>query len=159
MIRPLSLPPPASRLPPYASRLTPYAFRKRREAGNQTGKGRRMPGFRFESLEIWEEAIELGSVLADIAEGLDSRKLFRYAEQLRAAGLSMSNNIAEGSGSSSDRDFRNFLNIARRSVFENANMILFYRFRGYVDHDHSVAILERLRALAARILAFSKTLH
>lgn len=41
----------------------------------------------------------------------------------RAATLSITNNIAEGSGSVSDIDFANFLNTARRSTFEVANVI------------------------------------
>ena len=46
------------------------------------------------------------------------------SEQLRAAGLSVSNNIAEGSGSEHVNEFKQFLNIARRSLFEDASMLL-----------------------------------
>ena len=49
--------------------------------------------------------------------------LYRYAEQLRAAGLSISNNIAEGSGSSHKQEFIQFLNITRRSLLEDASVI------------------------------------
>jgi four helix bundle protein len=78
--------------------------------------------FRFQNLDIWKKAVEIGMELFDIADELDKRHLHRFAEQLRAAGLSMSNNIAEGSGSYSKKEFNQFLNIARRSTFENANM-------------------------------------
>lgn len=44
----------------------------------------------------------------------------------------MSNNIAEGSGSNSKREFSQFLNIARRSTFENANVILVLEKRSLV---------------------------
>ena len=81
-----------------------------------------MVKFRFQDLKIWQLAIEIADELFDIADELDKKRLFRFAEQLRAAGLSMSNNIAEGSGSSSKKEFNNFLNFARRSTFENANL-------------------------------------
>ena len=71
-----------------------------------------MAKFRFQDLEIWKEAIEIGNLLFDIADELEKKKLFRFAEQLRGAGMSISNNIAEGSGSSSKAEFRQFLNIA-----------------------------------------------
>ena len=50
--------------------------------------------FRFEDLEIWQMAIEVAEGLFDVADELDAKKLFRFAEQLRAAALSMANNIA-----------------------------------------------------------------
>jgi len=64
-----------------------------------------MTKFRFEDLEIWNLAIDIGDVLFDIAEALDRTRLYRFAEQLRGAGMSMSNNIAEGSGSNSVKEF------------------------------------------------------
>jgi four helix bundle protein len=69
--------------------------------------------FRFQDCEIWKEAIEIGGILFDIADTLEEKKLFRFAEQLRGAGMSMSNNIAEGSGSSSKAEFKQFLNMAK----------------------------------------------
>ena len=71
--------------------------------------------FRFEDLDIWKLSVEIGDGLFDIADSMEARKLFRFAEQLRGAGLSISNNIAEGSGSTSKREFDQFLNYAKRS--------------------------------------------
>ncbi|HEX9654997.1 MAG TPA: four helix bundle protein, partial [bacterium] len=68
-----------------------------------------MVKFRFQDLEIWKMAIEIADELFDIADELEQKRLYRFAEQLRASGMSMSNNIAEGSGSSSDSEFARFL--------------------------------------------------
>jgi len=51
-----------------------------------------MVKFRFQDLEIWQLAIEIADKLFDIADDLEKRKFYRFAEQLRAAGMSMSNN-------------------------------------------------------------------
>ena len=48
--------------------------------------------FRFQDLDVWKKGVEIGNKLFDIAEELENRKLYRFAEQLRGAGLSMSNN-------------------------------------------------------------------
>jgi four helix bundle protein len=53
-----------------------------------------MEDFRFEQLDIWKEAIETSDVLFDYADKADNIKHFKFAEQLRAAGMSISNNIA-----------------------------------------------------------------
>ena len=38
--------------------------------------------FRFQNLDIWKKAVEIGMELFDIADGLDKRHLHRFAEQL-----------------------------------------------------------------------------
>ena len=55
-----------------------------------------MEDFRFEKLDIWKESIEISDVLFDYADKADSKRLFKFSEQLRAAAMSISNNIAEG---------------------------------------------------------------
>lgn len=70
--------------------------------------------FRFEGLEIWKKSIEISEKLLDIADELEAKKLFRFAEQMRGAALSMPNNIAEGSGNSSNREFGKFVDYAKR---------------------------------------------
>ena len=80
-------------------------------------------------------AIEIADVLFDIADELERKKLFRFAEQLRGSGMSMSNNIAEGSVSHSKKEFKNFLNIARRSTFENANILIILERRNLINTE------------------------
>ncbi len=117
------------------------------------------PKFRFVDLEIWRDSIEVGERLFDLADGLEVKRLYRFAEQLRGSGLSMSNNIAEGSGSTSKREFLNFLNIARRSTFENANILLVFEKRGLLEADKVTDILDCLDHLCRKITNFQKSLR
>lgn len=115
--------------------------------------------FRFENLDIWQRAVEVARKLFRLAESLEERKLFKFAEQVRSGGLSMPNNIAEGSGSTSKREFMQFLNIARRSTFENASMILVFAKEGLIEEKIKVEILVDLDELCRMITAFSRTLE
>jgi len=117
-----------------------------------------MSKFRFEDLEIWQIAKELAKDLFNLADILESKKLFRFAEQLRASALSMPNNIAEGSGSFSKKDFYQFLNIAKRSVFENANMLIIFYEKKLIELDVREKFLERLDKLSRKISSFQKKL-
>ena len=72
--------------------------------------------------------------------------------------MSTPNNIAEGSGSDSIKDFANFLNIARRSTFENANMILLLRRRNLIESENESQLLEELDKLSRKITSFKKSL-
>ena len=118
-----------------------------------------MAKFRFQDLKIWQLAIEIANELFDIADELEKKKLFRFAEQLRASGMSMSNNIAEGSGSDFKKDFSNFLNFARRSTFENANVVIILRMRGLINEETQERLLDRLDQLCRQITSFQKTLR
>ncbi len=118
-----------------------------------------MKNFRFEDLEIWHNAIELGDRLFDIAELADRKKLYKFAEQLRSSGLSISNNIAEGSGSFSKKEFSQFLNIARRSVFECANMIIIFHRRLIIENKRKLELINDLAYLSKRITTLRKTLN
>lgn len=109
-------------------------------------------------LDIWQDAIEVAGRLFDVADRLERRRLYRFAEQLRGSGLSVSNNIAEGSGSSSKREFSNFLNIARRSTFENANVILVCEKRRLMAAQEVTDLLERLDHLCRKITNFQRGL-
>ena len=77
---------------------------------------------------------------------------------LRGAALSITNNIAEGSGSASDIDFANFLNMSRRSVFEVANILMLLSKDGYIARDEAQPLLKDLEEESRMILAFRRTL-
>ena len=117
-----------------------------------------MVKFRFQDLEVWQIAIEIADDLFDIADNLENRKLYRFAEQLRGAGMSISNNISEGSGSDSAKDFAHFLNIAKRSTFENANIIILLKRRDLISSEKENELLEKLDKLSRKIANLRKTL-
>jgi four helix bundle protein len=96
--------------------------------------------------------------LFDIADRLEEKKLFRFAEQLRTAGLSLTNNIAEVSGSFTNADFSNFLKFSRRSVFECANMVYILRLRNHITESEKTESWNDLEFLSRSIVNFKKTI-
>jgi four helix bundle protein len=118
----------------------------------------RRPHWRFEDLEIWKRAVDLAVKFHLIAERLDNRRLYRYAEQLRAAGLSISNNIAEGSGSVHKREFVQFLNITRRSLFEDASILLVFERLGLLESSEVDELLWDCDEESRKITNFSREL-
>jgi len=114
--------------------------------------------FRFQDLKIWQLAIEIADELFDVADDLEKNRRYRFAEQLRGSGMSMSNNIAEGSGSSSKREFSQFLNVARRSTFENANILILLHKRQLITDDSIEEFLNRLDHLCRQITNFQRSL-
>ena len=114
--------------------------------------------FRFEDFDIWKLAVEVTIPLFEIANHLVEIKKFRFSDQLDGAALSITNNIAEGSGSFSDKDFANFLNISRRSVFECANIIAILEIKGIVEKQQKIDLFDQLDHLSSMITNFRKYL-
>jgi four helix bundle protein len=117
-----------------------------------------MSKFRFQDLRIWQLAIQIADELFDIADDLEQKRLYRFADQLRGAGMSMSNNIAEGSGSSSKKEFKQFLNMARRSTFENANILILLERRKLISKESLDKYLGQLDSLCRQITSFQNSL-
>lgn len=117
-----------------------------------------MAKFRFEDLEIWKNAIKISQQIFDISDGLQKHHYYRWAEQLRASGLSISNNIAEGSGSNSKKEFIQFLNISRRSVFETANILFILLNRELIKNEIFQELIDALENLSRQIYNFQKSL-
>ena len=70
----------------------------------------------------------------------------------------MSNNIAEGSGSTSKREFKQFLNMARRSTFENANILILLAKRELIGEKQLEKLLDDLDHLCRQITNFQNSL-
>ncbi|MGK7390685.1 MAG: four helix bundle protein [Candidatus Cyclobacteriaceae bacterium M2_1C_046] len=114
--------------------------------------------FRFMDLHIWQRAIELSDQLFDIADELEQEKLYRFAEQLRGAVLSISNNISEGSGSDSNKDFAKFLNYSRRSLFEVVNIVIILNRRKKISNSKKDSYILELDELSRMIISFKRSL-
>ena len=119
---------------------------------------RTMAKFRFQDLRTWQLAIEIANDLFDIADDLEKKRLYRFADQLRGSGMSMSNNISEGSGPSSKKEFKRFLDISRRSTFENANFVILLQMRKLMTGETLDSLLDRLDGLCRQITSFQYTL-
>jgi len=98
--------------------------------------------------------IEIANELFDIGDELERRKLYRFADQLRGAGMPMSNNIAEGSGSNSTKEFRQFLNMARRSLFENVNILILLKKRNFITKDSLEKLFDQLTIFVDKLRTF-----
>ena len=73
----------------------------------------------FEDLEIWRLARELVNLIYD---DFKNCRDFILKDQIISAGLSVKNNIAEGFGRNSDKEFKQFLNISKGSCGEVKSM-------------------------------------
>ena len=79
----------------------------------------------FEKLKIWQKSVDFVEKVLVTLENkeLQHFKYQRIVSQLISCSCSISQNIAEGSGRSSKKEFRHFLYISRGSLFEAITLI------------------------------------
>lgn len=73
---------------------------------------------KFEKLTIWQESLVLIEESYKLIRILPSNEERNLQDQLRRAVVSVSLNIAEGSGANNDKEFKRFLDISRKSTYE-----------------------------------------
>lgn len=115
--------------------------------------------FRFEALEIWHKATELAVKLHSLADRLESGRMLPHAEQLRGASLSLPDNIAEGSARMHAKKFAQFLNITRRSLFEDASLLLSFEKLGLTTPAEIDGLLTDCDELSLKVTNFSRRLE
>jgi len=114
--------------------------------------------FRFETLEIWKQAIKYGIDILDLADNFPQKVQFNLGSQLRASALSVSNNIAEGSGSSSKLEFKNFLNYSIRSIYETVSAMHIARAKRYIQEETFNRIYAESELLVKKVKSFREVL-
>jgi len=68
--------------------------------------------------------MELTEAVYSLTKTFPRDEIYGLTSQLRRASVSVASNIAEGRGRATDRDFRQFLNIAQGSTYEVQTQLL-----------------------------------
>ncbi len=74
--------------------------------------------FKFEKMIAWQKGVEFADKSFEVADRWPQRYQFSLGEQLRRAALSVTNNLAEGSGRRTPASRRAFYDISKGSVYE-----------------------------------------
>ena len=88
---------------------------------------------RFEDLDCWKKSRELVNLIFDICENQMKNKDFSTQDQIKRAALSTMNNIAEGFGRYSNKEFIRFLEYSAASSMEIRSMLYILFDRKYID--------------------------
>lgn len=74
--------------------------------------------FKFERLTVWQKALDLSVGVHEVTRAFPKEELFILTSQMKRAADSVALNIAEGSTSQTNAEFRQFLSYAVRSALE-----------------------------------------
>lgn len=114
---------------------------------------------RFEDLEVWRLAFEVAGDIYDLTQRDSFSRDFALRDQIRRSSISVFSNIAEGFERDGNREFINFLSIAKGSCGEVRAQILFARDRGYISDAELGLMSEKLLRTSNQISGFQKYLR
>ena len=83
-------------------------------------------------LLIWQEAMNLAKDVYARTGSFPREEMYGLTSQMRRAAVSVPSNIAEGAGRSSDKEFRQFLMIARGSLSELETQVILAQELGFL---------------------------
>jgi four helix bundle protein len=97
--------------------------------------------FEFEKLEVYQKALDFADRVYKITREFPENERYGIISQLRRAAISISANIAEGSGRYHKKDFTQYLRISRSSAYECVPLFEISFRQKYIDagtHDEIV---------------------
>ena len=106
--------------------------------------------FDFEKLEVYIKAIDFANSVYNLTKKYPKDEQFGIVSQIRRAAVSVSLNIAEGSGRSK-KEFKHFILMSRTSACECVPLLKISFLQNYID-------LEELNSFYSRCEELSKML-
>jgi four helix bundle protein len=74
--------------------------------------------YRFEKYRVYKSAMALVKAIYEVIKLLPHEEKFGLIDQLRRSSVSIVLNIAEGTGGLGDKEFKSFLRVALKSLYE-----------------------------------------
>ena len=113
----------------------------------------------FRELNIWKDSVEFGVQVYSLTRKFPSEEKYGLTSQLNRSSISISSNIAEGSGRTTNKEFSRFLDITLASSYEVETQLIIAK-RLYPNFTNETDLLyQKLRSIQKRVVVFQRKLN
>ena len=114
---------------------------------------------RYKDLLVWQKSLSFADQVLAMVDNIEtSRKHYRLFEQLEAAVTSVPMNIAEGKGRKSQKEFMQFLYIARGSLYETLTLLEIFQLRNWITNEQFDKFEQKSNEIAKMINSLIKAI-
>ncbi len=113
----------------------------------------------FEELEVWKKSQDLAVEVYKVTKLFPKDELYSITSQIRRAAGSVSANIAEGFGRSSQKDKIHFMTIAYGSLLETKNFLYLSARLGYIQQAELDILIEHVVICQKLLNSFKRSLR
>lgn len=112
----------------------------------------------YKKLSIWQKAMDIAETVYTVTKDYPKEERFGLIAQMRAAATAVPSNIAEGSQRTTNKDFANFILIAKGSLAELETQTLLSQRFGYLSDAKTQQLLDGIDELSRMMYSFRNTL-
>lgn len=110
---------------------------------------------RFEDIIAWQKA---GKLSLEIYSNFKNCKDYGFTNRIQRAAVSIMNNIAEGFERNTNKEFRNFLFIAKGSCAETRSMLYLAYKLNYINQEQFQRAFTKTMGISKMLSGLIKTL-
>jgi four helix bundle protein len=105
----------------------------------------------FKDLLVWQRSRKLVSAIYDLTVKFPGKEQFGLSSQIRRAAVSIPSNIAEGHRRNSNKEFQNFLVIARGSLAEVETQLILAQDLKFITEADAKGSLQEIDEIGRMI--------
>ena len=109
---------------------------------------------RFEDIKAWQKAQDVVNTIYRVSNDGNFNKDFALRDQMRRAAISISSNVAEGFSKHSNKEFIQFLFIAKGSAAELQSQLYTALAQNYISKEQFDKLYSELEVVSKQISKF-----
>jgi four helix bundle protein len=107
--------------------------------------------YAFERLSVWQSARETSKMIYTVTRSFPKEEIFGLKSQIRRAIVSVSSNLAEGSGRTTANAQAHYYEIAFSSGLEVANLLIIVHDLEFINDEQYAALREKIESITFQI--------
>lgn len=111
---------------------------------------------KYKDLKIWIRSVDLATEMYELISKFLAEEKFGLISKMRRCSISISSNIAEGTGRSSGKEFKRFLDISYGSLYKLQTQLIISNNLRFVDDELFEKVEREIIEIQKMVFTYAK---